>query len=497
MFDQLFTYSFLLMDKYKKYFCLILILSAVFSVLSVRNEFCWGDDFAQYILQAKSILSGNFEHFAFQNSIRSEYSTVCVGPTYYPWGFPLLIAPVLAIFGMNFTAFQIYISLFHILFLFSLWILFRNKLNRIQILGIIAIFAFNPFLFEFKKNLVPEIPFLLFSTLCIYLIERILIDKEYILKKDWLSYLLLGVILFVSVFLRTAGVTLVIVYFVAQVFIYLKTKKTHLVEWTPYIVLLTLYFIANSFFSSEVSSYKSVFAQAGGISVKSIFEHILYYSVIPSKFYEIPEFSSIIYGITLPFFFIGLINRFSKDFLYIIFVVIYTGLILLFPDYGGFRLLLPVAPFYFYFFFIGLESCPTYTLKIKGKPSNIPSGHIISYFIIIISFLAISYQSVLIQTGKAQPIQGPLSTDSKELFSYIVRNTKKDDKIIFWKPRAMILYTDRSSFFVQDVNRIITYKGAYLVEETDGEINVSQNLKFRNNSRLLFTNGHFKLYKLS
>ena len=59
-----------------------------------------GDDFALYVNQAKSLVQGNVgetlasNHFAVDNSSWHSFS-----PYSYPWGFPLLLAPMMLIKG--------------------------------------------------------------------------------------------------------------------------------------------------------------------------------------------------------------------------------------------------------------------------------------------------------------------------------------------------------------------------------------------------------------
>jgi len=482
------------MKKPDKIFSLLILSSMIFSVLSLRNDFCWGDDFAQYILQAKSLISGDYEHFSTLNQIRVENSTVCLGPSNYPWGFPLILAPVIALFGENFIVFQLYLGLFQILFLFAVYALFRNRLNRIQLLMVIALFAFNPFLFEFKKNIISEIPFLFFSTLCIYFIQNVFVEDKYILRKRLVSYILVGILLFCVFFIRTAGVVLLLVYLFSQIFYYVSGKKIKSLDFLPYLVFLVLLYMESSCAFLRGASYKDVFGQGGGISFSSILANFWTYFKAMSDFYEIPVFSYVIYGITFPFFILGFVRRFSKDFLYGIFILGYIGMLVLFPANGGIRLLLPIMPFYFYFFMIGLERLPSIT--IKGIVQYVQGAHLMPFLIILICFMAISYQSVIIRSGKAKNIQGPLSEDSKELFDYIADKTGKKDSIIFWKPRAMILFSDRNSFIIKETDQILKHSGCYVVEENIGDIHVSQDHCFLSHSELLFENDSFKMYKI-
>ena len=61
-----------------------------------------------------------------------------------------------------------------------------------------------------------------------------------------------------------------------------------------------------------------------------------------------------------------------------------------------------------------------------------------------------TYKNIIF--NRTEVIDGPYRPDSIQLFNYIKENTNKDDALIFHKPRAMILYTDRKSFAMRSQN---------------------------------------------
>src|ERR1043166_7636509 len=84
------------------------VVVGVFYLATIRAGHHWGDDFAQYIQQARNIAAG--EPNASTGYIYNPHNPV-VGPRAYPPGFPLLLAPVVKIFGLDFRPMKVLVIL--------------------------------------------------------------------------------------------------------------------------------------------------------------------------------------------------------------------------------------------------------------------------------------------------------------------------------------------------------------------------------------------------
>jgi len=85
-------------------FCLIISIVTLLIYASITEGHGWGDDFASYIMQAKSLLKGETLKFFNTNQFIVQQSPGTIGPTTYPWGTAILLSPVVAIFGLNIVA---------------------------------------------------------------------------------------------------------------------------------------------------------------------------------------------------------------------------------------------------------------------------------------------------------------------------------------------------------------------------------------------------------
>jgi hypothetical protein len=85
----------------------ILLVSSALSFALLTDGHAWGDDFAAYLMQGWSLLQGTTEEFVRRNTFTVRNSTPVPGPIAYPWGYPLLLAPVLGFLGVNLFVFPI------------------------------------------------------------------------------------------------------------------------------------------------------------------------------------------------------------------------------------------------------------------------------------------------------------------------------------------------------------------------------------------------------
>src|SRR6266545_558519 len=123
---------------------LIILISIVIGACTLTRGHFWGDDFAWYILQAKSIVNGTTAEFMEQSTFTNYQSTTHLGPLAYPWGYPLILTPVYAIKGINPLALKLPAVFFFAGFLVCLYFLMKDRLTQTESLLVVCLFAFNP-----------------------------------------------------------------------------------------------------------------------------------------------------------------------------------------------------------------------------------------------------------------------------------------------------------------------------------------------------------------
>jgi len=183
---------------------LIVLASSALSFFMLTRGHVWLDDFAAYIMQAKSILAWNMDGFVHRNAFTIQNSSYPPGPAAYPWGFPLLLAPVYAVFGLNALALKLVSIAFYALFLLVLYFFARTRLDEWDSILLTGCFAFTPSLLYANDFILSDIPYLAFSTLGILLADR------YSRTSTRQSGLALGLVAFLAFFTRTNGILLLV-----------------------------------------------------------------------------------------------------------------------------------------------------------------------------------------------------------------------------------------------------------------------------------------------
>src|SRR5512133_520822 len=147
---------------------IILIISLILGASSLTRGQIWGYDFASYIMQANSILTGTMHEFVEHNSFTIIQSSNQIGPVAYPWGYPLILTPVYMSKGTNPLALKLPTLFFFIGFLTCLYLWMKTRLTPTESLLIVSLFALNPIMLNFLDQILSDIPFLFFSTLALF-----------------------------------------------------------------------------------------------------------------------------------------------------------------------------------------------------------------------------------------------------------------------------------------------------------------------------------------
>lgn len=352
----------------------VMVLALVVSLLLISDKlfFVFGFDTPNYILLAKSIATGHGY---------SDINSPGFPPhTQYPPGLPLILAPVLYLFGYNLVWMHLVIIAFA---LFSMPLIRRVFGSAdLPYLGIfIALLTLTSFHFvEFSREILSEVPYLFFSLLGLLFFEK------YLQKRESQLYLVLFTAALVAAyFVKMIGITLYAAALSALVLRALERsgrRGTHIRKIAVFAVLailpFVLFMLRNAHYSSGVDTYQSIFltadyynlssGHAGLISIFArTFRNLGIYVFLPSKMvlmylyaWGFPAWvGTLISVILLVLMLYGLgrellRKRGIKEF----YVIYFVGLIIAWPVYGigdSYRYLVPMIPFFHYYLFMGIR----------------------------------------------------------------------------------------------------------------------------------------------
>jgi hypothetical protein len=448
---------------------IIILFTFILNIFSFKNGHNWGGDFAEYVGLAKSIVDGTVDEFMSHYKYRIEHSTLWAHTTDLYWGISFLLSPVYYFFGMDIHVMKIFIYIFFLLSLFVVFILFKDKLEYYQNILLVAIIGFNPYFFDFKDDIGTDLPYLFFSLLSLFLIQRFgLLKKIWI--NNYVSYFSMGLVLFLSYFIRPVGLIFLPTLLSTQ-YIQSRSSSQSLVEFItkekykfiPFITFFMLMIISSQFTSGDVISGHG--GMILGNSISKLFLNIKYYLAglaIYFPYFNVAchvlgcgydKIHLILYVIILALTALGMIHRKKDDYLFILYILINITLLVIFPARDK-RLLMPVFPFLLYFFFIGLSKVSfSFALSKKYYFVKVNAVYIIALGLMLVSLADIThatYKNMVF--NRTEVIDGPYAPESQEMFNFIKSNTDKDDAIIFFKPRVMSLYANRKSFVMNSEN---------------------------------------------
>jgi len=428
---------------------IILVVSIVIGSSQLTRGHEWGDDFAAYIMQAKSIFNGDMQNLVEHNSITIHQSSAQIGPVAYPWGYPLILTPVYAVKGISPLALKLPGLFFFAGFLICIYTWMKNRLTQTESLLFVSLFAFNPLLLHFLDQILSDIPFLFFSTMAMCLMM-----KE--TPNNIIKPVLLGMVMAFAFFIRTTGILLLASFLVVESFhtwnkqtlreSKIKTLQDALVVCAIFGGIWVIYSLI---FPGGSESY---FDQLEGFSFQAALGSIGTYFELLTLFFGTSIIWKYLYYALFIFFMVGAWIRRKEETILIVFFLLWMLLLIIWPVRQGPRFIFPLLPVFIYFTFQGIK------YVISRLPVNYrPSGQWIFYgFWLSIIGIFLFYSSIDAYTNlkNDRSINGPFDMYSMEVYNFIKEETPADSVIIFFKPRALRLMTDRDTIMSTECERM-------------------------------------------
>ena len=433
----------------------ILFFTALLGSSMLTRGHWWGDDFAAYIGQAQSILRGEMDSFVARNAFTVTQSSHepghQMGPAAYPWGFPLMLSPVYALIGLSPLALKLPGLLAYLAFLLVFFFLTKRRFTLTESLLAFSLFAFNPELLRSLDNIASDIPFLFFSTLAVLLADIYIQQKN---DKHRLSLAAItGIAIFAAFFVRTQGILLLGAVLLWQGIRFLQGSETCRQTMKEALITVAsfglLWGASTLIFPGGQTTYLSLYSE---FSIGVFFGNVISYSQLFDQFFIGLPGSELVFFVFAALFFVGLAAHLKDDLLFVLYVGLYLLVLWSWPEWQGYRFIFPILPFFVYFAFQGLRVVFE-MLKEKGREW----GHRVAYIahlFVICGFVFISTSNAYGNLRAGREINGPFDPFSMETYDFIKNNTSPDSIIVFFKPRAMRLMTDRDSLALTECVRM-------------------------------------------
>ena len=434
---------------------IIIIISLTIGAATLRRGHEWGDDFAWYILQAKSIFNGTTDEFMEQSAFTNQQSTTHLGPLAYPWGFPLILVPVYAIKGISPLALKLPGLVFFAGFLVCLYFLLRVRLTITESLILVALFAFNPLLLQFLDQILSDIPFLFFSTLSLFLMTRKPVRGIF-------HYPLIGAAVFFTAFLRVTGVLLLGCFLIIEFFSLLhhRADRSAVLEiirrsFVVCFVFILLWVVNLVLFPSAGESYFSQYESL----LTTAREFAPAYVNVFGEFFGRGIGWRYLFFILLIFFLVGAWEQRKKEPLFLLFFVLWLLVHITYPYWQGPRYIFPLLPIFIYFTFVGMKVALS---QLPAQSQQLGQRGLCGFWTALaVLFLFISSANAYANLQNNREINGPFDPYSIEVYSYIKEKTPADSVVVFFKPRVMVMMTEHPTIMSTECDRML--KGDYIV----------------------------------
>jgi hypothetical protein len=384
---------------------LIGLLAAVFCffVVTIRTGHRWGDDYALYILEAKNIATG------------TAYPTIgLIADPYYPSysprmtppGFPLLLAPLYKVFGLNLEAFKAEEVVFFVGALAAACLFFQSWLPPAWVLLFAAIMGFNPFFWNFKDDVLSDIPFLFFLWL------------EFLLLERRMPAVLCGFVAYLAIATRGAGIVLLPAILLCELW-----RRRRISRYSAVVVLTSLACLLVQRLvlgGDPVAAYGDVFRP----SLAATLSNLTYYRNALPLYWGVHSFWAplLVSVVLLAAALAG--RREQEPVLPLVFACFYVPVLVFWP-YPSARYLMPLFPLFLFYALRGMARL--------GKVATV-----IACVLVLAGYVSYyrgaSYSNIPMATGRETFVA---------MCSYIKSNTLPGDRFVFYRARSLALFAER------------------------------------------------------
>jgi hypothetical protein len=481
-------------------YIIVTLITLPLVFVNIHDTHDWGDDFAQYIMQAKNITEGN-PHW--QTGYIHNDDAPFVGPRAYPPGFPLLLASVYSACGVSISAFTILISVFLVLFCLAAYSFLSRHFSIITSILLVTLIGWHPWILSFKMEVMSDLPFsFFFMLLTVLYIRR---DPD-----SYVQAIMIGLLAAFAVATRSIGITFLLAVAADVIFTAWKFRKSLRIVFRA-VIGRQLVLLATGIIALVLISFVLLPTPAGGTNsyevlmdpgnFAKIFVHNLSYQFqsLQNFFTIIPEerfLPPIVRACAAALFLFGLITRIRQKFSFVEIVFLcYLGILMIYPYAdAGLRFMLPLIPFVLYYVIAGFEVIVPFT----GLNKRI-TGAVLAAFLLLQVWMV---DSSIIAT-QDMPLPGPYDAEAQDAFSKVQALTPSDAVVVFIKPRALALFADRKSLTNaegQEMSAMLArFKehnaSYYLVSEEISDASLKDLVKDSTKAEQVWSNSKYALYK--
>jgi len=398
---------------------------------TLRSGQDWGGDFAMYLMHARNIANGVPYG---QTGYIVNPAVPSLGPETYPPVYPLLLAPLYRVFGLDLTVMKLEIVAAFTLFLAVLCVAFgRDRPTTFTVVLVLAVAA-NPLLWEYKDHLMSDIPFLLFAYAALTMIDRG-VSTESTARVRLMDGLLAGALVYLAYGTRQVGLVLVPCLILLELIRIRRPSSFTLGAMLVFVPLAwgqTLLMHADEAYATQISL-------SPGTIAANLVMHLRNLSLaLDNGHAQAPRL--VLFAVLAGFAVGGYAARLRERIsIWEIFAPAYLGVLLLWTARSE-RFVFPLIPLFALYVIEGIHRLP----RSRGRATRALAVATIA--IAVVSSYASRYSTLDLGAFG----DGIETTEARGLFAFVTSSTDAADVMVFRKPRVVTLLTGRPAAVYND-----------------------------------------------
>ena len=407
----------------------VLSLIGTFQLATIQPGMTGGEDSALYLLHARNIAFGRpYLSTGYIYSVE----TAKYSPAGYPPVFPIVLAPLFRFYGPTPRPYKVMMVCVFVLSLLVIALLYRDKIPLSQLLLLLVLLGFSPFITEQKNEILSDLPFLLFVYSAFLLFgdarEPQSESSSYLVRAIFaglFSYLAYGT--------RAIGVGIIFSIIAFVLFRYHRVSR--------FVIVAVMTFAVFAGLQSRFVSINSDYLRIAMLGEQSPLNNLHFYAGVTSYLWDAGSGASsrlVIFAIATSLSLIGVFRQ-SRRLLDVtaLFSMGY-GLFLIFWPYHQARYLLPLIPVYLYYLVCGLRAANEFVVRRSPAAATMT-------ITVVVGVLLMAYIGKCATSGFGLSLDAWDSSSAKQLYALVQASTPKDAVIIANAPRALALYTQRQT----------------------------------------------------
>ncbi len=455
-----------------------LALVIVIGVLSMINHFHghdWGDDFALYMRQARALVDGNVGEVISQNRFAVDNSGWhTFSPYAYPWGWPLLMAPFYAVFGLDYEPIKAMEVVAFCVFLLAYFAIVRRRAGPVAATVLMLLIGLSPSFVGATDTVLSDIPYLCFVGVTLWWMDRCRLRG--ILEAGRRPLLVLGLLLAFTFNVRREGVTLLFTLAMLHLAVFagmaVRARSVGIlrqVRWREAMLPYTTFALAVLVFHLVLPT--ALRPNAPGAGLQNVGARVDYFEDVLAEHIGLKDVGSpmALFGsekaarTALTAFVvlaaIGLLGRlrqrFEEDIILAAYLCCATFVLLVSP-YQEPRYLLTITPLLAYFAYQAVPTMGEADISRRDVRARVVGGVPALALVVLVAHNAADLRrSTEYHLQYSYTVNGPESPDAQEMFAAVKSLTRGDDVILFFRARAMTLYSDRLAIMGANLDQLL------------------------------------------